>query len=81
MISFSAKLEPVPHGGHYVLVPEEVAVKAGLKHGARVRGTVGFDRAAHSIRAASAVAPQARKFSRACSKCSPLAAAPPFSIC
>jgi bacteriocin resistance YdeI/OmpD-like protein/uncharacterized protein DUF1905 len=37
---FRAKLEPVPHGGQYVVVPAEVADAAGLKHGARVRGEV-----------------------------------------
>ena len=40
MKSFSAQLEPVPHGGHYVIVPSEVAEAAGLRHGARVRGTL-----------------------------------------
>jgi len=38
--SFTAKLEPVPHGGQYVVVPRAVADAAGLKHGLRVRGTV-----------------------------------------
>jgi bifunctional DNA-binding transcriptional regulator/antitoxin component of YhaV-PrlF toxin-antitoxin module len=38
--TFRAKLEPVPHGGQYVVVPAEVADAAGLKHGARVRGEV-----------------------------------------
>src|SRR5215470_847888 len=38
--SFTAKLQPVPHGGHYVAVPRAVARAAGLKHGLRVRGTV-----------------------------------------
>jgi hypothetical protein len=33
-------LEPVPHGGHFVVVPAKTAEAAGLKHGARVRGTV-----------------------------------------
>jgi hypothetical protein len=37
---FKAKLEPVPHGGHFVSVPEKVAAAAGLKYGVRVRGTV-----------------------------------------
>jgi Bacteriocin-protection, YdeI or OmpD-Associated/Domain of unknown function (DUF1905) len=41
MQSFRAKLEPVPHGGHYVAVPAKIAEAAGLKHAARVRGTVG----------------------------------------
>ena len=40
MRRFEAKLEPVPHGGHFVVVPAEVAATAGLKYGARVRGTV-----------------------------------------
>jgi hypothetical protein len=38
--SFTAKLVPVPHGGHYVVVPKTVATAAGLRHGQRVRGTV-----------------------------------------
>ena len=38
MNRFVAKLEPVPHGGLYVAVPEEIAAAAGLAHGARVRG-------------------------------------------
>jgi hypothetical protein len=38
--TFRAKLEPVPHGGHFVLVPEKTASAAGLVYGARVRGTV-----------------------------------------
>src|SRR5262249_40443182 len=37
---FAAKLEPVPHGGLFVVVPAEVAAVAHLAHGARVRGTV-----------------------------------------
>ena len=40
MERFKAKLEPVPHGGLYVVVPEAAAAGAGLKYGARVRGTV-----------------------------------------
>jgi len=40
MRRFEAKLEPVPHGGQFVVVPAEVAAAAGLKYGARVRGTV-----------------------------------------
>jgi Bacteriocin-protection, YdeI or OmpD-Associated/Domain of unknown function (DUF1905) len=40
MPAFRAKLEPVPHGGHYVVVPAEIAAAAKLKHAARVRGTV-----------------------------------------
>jgi len=37
---FKAKLEPVPHGGQFVVVPAAVVAAAGLKYGARVRGTV-----------------------------------------
>ena len=37
---FKANLEPVPHGGLFVVVPAKVAVSAGLAYGARVRGTV-----------------------------------------
>jgi hypothetical protein len=40
MERFEAKLEPVPHGGHFVVVPADVASAAGLKYGVRVRGTV-----------------------------------------
>ena len=40
MNRFKAKLEPVPHGGLFVVVPAPVAADAGLVHGARVRGTV-----------------------------------------
>ena len=40
MERFKAKLEPVPHGGQLVVVPAETAEAAGLKYGARVRGTV-----------------------------------------
>ncbi len=40
MERFKATLEPVPHGGHFVVVPPEQAEAAGLKYGARVRGTV-----------------------------------------
>jgi ribosomal protein L11 len=38
--AFRATLEPVPHGGHYVVVPAKVAEQVGLKYGVRVRGTV-----------------------------------------
>lgn len=38
--SFTARLQPVPHGGHYVAVPRAVADAVGLRHGLRVRGTV-----------------------------------------
>ena len=34
------KLEPVPHGGHFVVVPAAIAEAARLAHGARVTGTV-----------------------------------------
>ena len=37
---FRARLEPVPHGGLYVVVPADIAEAARLRHGARVRGTV-----------------------------------------
>ena len=37
---FRARLEPVSHGGHFVIVPSAVAKRAGLGHGARVRGEV-----------------------------------------
>jgi hypothetical protein len=36
---FTAKLESEAHGGHFVVVPAKKAEAAGLKHGARVRGT------------------------------------------
>src|SRR5690242_6771352 len=37
---FKARLEPVPHGGLFVVVPGAIATKAKLAHGARVRGTL-----------------------------------------
>lgn len=40
MERFKAKLEPVSHGGHFVVVPAKAASAAGLVYGARVRGTV-----------------------------------------
>jgi hypothetical protein len=40
MERFKAKLQLVPHGGQYVVVPAEAAEAAGLAHGARVRGRV-----------------------------------------
>ena len=40
VLKFRAKLEPVPHGGQYVVVPARVAAAAGLAHRARVRGEV-----------------------------------------
>jgi bacteriocin resistance YdeI/OmpD-like protein/uncharacterized protein DUF1905 len=40
MQRFRARLEPVPHGGQYVIVPDRVAAAAGLAHRARVRGDV-----------------------------------------
>jgi hypothetical protein len=40
MQRFTATLEPVPGGGHFVVVPPETADAAGLRYGARVRGTV-----------------------------------------
>jgi hypothetical protein len=38
--SFVTKLEPAPHGGHYVAVPIEIALDAELRHGHRVRGAL-----------------------------------------
>jgi hypothetical protein len=35
-----ARLEPVPHGGHFIVVPSDVAAAAHVTHGARVRGTI-----------------------------------------
>ena len=40
MQRFKAKLQPVPHGGQYVVVPAETAAAAGLVYGARVCGHV-----------------------------------------
>ncbi len=40
MNHFTATLEPVPHGGLYVVVPSRIATDAQLAHGARVRGTL-----------------------------------------
>ena len=40
MNKFRAMLEPVPHGGLFVVVPAAIAEGAGLRYGARVRGTV-----------------------------------------
>ena len=40
MRSFHAHLEPVPHGGHYVVVPPSIADALGVVHNSRVRGTV-----------------------------------------
>lgn len=40
MERFKGRLAPVPHGGHFVVVPPEKAEAAGLKYGARVRGTI-----------------------------------------
>lgn len=39
MQRFKARLEAVPHGGHMVVIPPEIASAAGLVHGSRVRGT------------------------------------------
>ena len=38
--AFTAEIKPASHGGHYVVVPSDVAASAGLRHGMRVRGTV-----------------------------------------
>ncbi len=40
MTKFRARIEPVKGGGHYVVVPDDVAARAKLAHRARVRGTV-----------------------------------------
>lgn len=40
MTKFKARIEPVKGGGHYVLVPDDVAEKAKLAYRARVRGTI-----------------------------------------
>jgi hypothetical protein len=40
MNRFTARLEPVPHGGLYVVLPARIAADQGIAHGARVRGTV-----------------------------------------
>jgi hypothetical protein len=40
MKQFKAKLTPIRGGGHFVVVPSEVADAAGLRYGVRVRGTV-----------------------------------------
>ena len=37
---FRAKLEPVPHGGQFVIVPAKSAEAAGVAYKDRVRGTV-----------------------------------------
>jgi hypothetical protein len=37
---FRALLEPVPHGGCFVIVPPEIAAAAGIRYGDRVRGAV-----------------------------------------
>lgn len=40
MPSFSAILEPVSHGGHFVVVPQDIADVARVKSNDRVRGEV-----------------------------------------
>jgi hypothetical protein len=40
MTKFHAKVVPIKGGGHYLVVPEDVADKAKLKYGVRVRGTI-----------------------------------------
>lgn len=40
MERFRATIEPVPGGGHYVVVPPKSAEAAGLVYGMRVRGTL-----------------------------------------
>jgi hypothetical protein len=39
-VRFRAVLEPVPHGGCFVVVPDPVAAAAGVAYKDRVRGTV-----------------------------------------
>jgi hypothetical protein len=38
--TFRGKIEPVPGGGHYVVVPDDAVAKAELEYGVRVRGSV-----------------------------------------
>jgi hypothetical protein len=40
MQHFTATLTPVKGGGHFVVVPPEIAEAAGLRYGVRVRGTL-----------------------------------------
>jgi hypothetical protein len=40
MHQFTAVLTAIPSGGHFVVVPHGAAEAAGLRYGARVRGTV-----------------------------------------
>jgi hypothetical protein len=40
MQRFTAMLQAIKGGGHFVVVPPEAADGAGLAYGARVRGTV-----------------------------------------
>jgi len=40
MQRFKARLEPVPGGGNFVVVPPEIADAAGIAYGKRVRGTL-----------------------------------------
>lgn len=40
MKRFTATLTPIRGGGHFVVVPAEIADAAGLRYGARVRGKV-----------------------------------------
>src|SRR5262252_2441606 len=40
MVRFPGTLEPVPHGGLFVAVSDEVAARAGVRYKDRVRGTV-----------------------------------------
>jgi hypothetical protein len=40
VIRFRTRIEPVKGGGHYVVVPDDVAAKAKLEYRARVRGTL-----------------------------------------
>ena len=40
MTRFKARIEPIRGGGHYVVVPDEVAARAGVAFRMRVRGTM-----------------------------------------
>lgn len=47
--TFTAKVEPTPGGGHYVVVPAKVTEAEGLRLGMRVRGTVNRTRYRSSL--------------------------------
>ena len=83
--AFTAELEHGPHGGHYVVVPPDVAEAVELRHGMRVRGTLNgasyrsslmkssgvFHLGVHKATlAAAGVAPHAAVAVRASGRCS-----------